>query len=231
MPALDPDDDPFVRHLREAGIRPPRGPRRTGTGQPPRPPRFVIIGAAPLFAVVFLLPAITTRLTDWLWFGEIGFQRIFVTKIVAQWSLALISGAVAFAVLYGNARYALRGLVVGASRVHEPITDISSVPGVMREHAARLMRAFALPWTAILAFFCMLTMGAQWNTVLLALHRTPFGQTDPIFGRDVGYYVFVLPVIEMVVGLAFALVIMSLVLVAIPIHFVRAEVGRDDEPF
>lgn len=231
MPDLVPDDDPFVRHLRDAGIRPPRGPRRTGTGHPPRPPRLLIIAVAIVFGFVFFLPALTTPLADWLWFSEIGFQRVFVTKIVAQWSIALLSGAAAFAMLYGNARYALRGLVIGESRVREPITDISSVASAVSEHASRLMRAFALPWTAILAFFVALVMAAQWNTALLAIHRTPFGQIEPIFGRDIGYYVFVLPAIELVVGFAFALVILSLLFVALPIHFARAEIGRNDEPF
>jgi uncharacterized protein len=234
MPDLVPEDDPFVRHLREAGIRPPReprGPRRTGTGHPPRPPRFLVIGIAILFAIVLLLPSFTTPLADWLWFTEIGFQRIFVTKIVAQWTIALLSGAVAFVVLYGNARFALQGIVVGESRVREPITDIHSVANAIGAQAARLMHRLALPWTAILAFLVALVMAGQWNTALQALHRTPFGQTDPIFGRDIGYYVFVLPAIEVVVGFAFALVILSLLLVAVPIHFARAEVGREDAPF
>ena len=230
MPDLVPDDDPFIRSLRDAGIRPPRKPRDSTTGHPPRPPRLLLIGFVVVFAILVLLPTLTTPLADWLWFSEIGYQRVFVTKIVAQWSIGIVSAAIAFAVLYGNARYALRGLVVGERRVRTPLTDLSSVASAVGEHAARVMRALALPWTAILAFFVALTMASQWNTVLQAIHRTPFGQTDPIFGRDIGWYVFVLPAIEMVVGFAFALVLLSLLLVALPIHFVRAEGGREGEP-
>jgi uncharacterized protein len=230
MPHLVPDDDPFIRSLRDAGIRPPRNPPGGSTTDPPRGPRVLLIGIALAFGLFVLLPALTTPLADWLWFSEIGYQRVFVTKIVAQWSIGIVAAAIAFAVLYGNARYALRGLVVGEDRVRTPITDLSSVATAMGEHAARVMRLFALPWTAILAFFVALTMASQWNTVLQALHRTPFGQVDPIFGRDIGWYVFVLPAIEMVVGFAFALVLISLVLVALPIHFVRAEGGREGQP-
>jgi uncharacterized membrane protein (UPF0182 family) len=231
MPHLVPDDDPFIRSLRDAGIRPPRKPPRgSTTGRPPRPPRLLLLAVALVFALVVLLPTLTTPLADWLWFSEIGYQRVFVTKIVAQWSIGILAAAIAFAALYGNARYALRGLPVGEGRVRTPITDLASAASAMGEHAARVMRLFALPWTAILAFFVALAMASQWNTVLQALHRTPFGQTDPIFGRDIGWYVFVLPAIEMVVGFAFTLVLLSLLLVALPIHFIRAERGHDGEP-
>jgi len=127
MPDIVPDDDPFIRHLRDAGIRPPPRLRRSGSGRSPLPPRFAIALAIILFVLVIVLPSITARLADWLWFTEIGYERVFFTKIVAQWSIALTSGAIAFAVLYGNARYALRGLVVGDARVREPITDIAGV--------------------------------------------------------------------------------------------------------
>src|SRR5215218_2334579 len=127
MPDIVPDDDPFIRSLKEAGIRPPRGPRPSGTGRPPRSPRLGIFIAGFLFAVLVVLPGLTTPLADWLWFTEIGFQRVFATKITAQWTIGLLSGAIAFAVLYGNARYALRGLAVGQPRIREPITDIGSV--------------------------------------------------------------------------------------------------------
>ena len=123
MPDIVPDDDPFIRHLRDAGIRLPPRSRRSGTGGLTLPPRLVIGAAIALFLLVIVLPSITGRLTDWLWFTEIGFERVFLTKIIAQWTLGLMSGVIAFAVLYGNARYALCGLVVGRARVREPITD------------------------------------------------------------------------------------------------------------
>ena len=37
----------------------------------------------------------------------------------------------------------------------------------------------------------------------------PFGQADPILGRDVGFYVFSLPFLQFVRGLAQALVVLA----------------------
>src|SRR5215207_8394768 len=186
MPDIVPDDDPFIRSLREAGIRPPPPPRGTGTGRPPLPPRFVLMAGVALFLLFVFLPGLTTPLADWLWFNEIGFQRVFATRFVAKWVIGLISGLIAFAVLYGNARHALRGLVPNAPQVRTPITDIGGVTAALGAHVIRLVRVLALPWTALLSLFIALGMAAQWNTALQAIHRTPFGQADPIFGRDIG---------------------------------------------
>ena len=52
------------------------------------------------------------------------------------------------------------------------------------------------------ALFVSLTMGflaaGQWTTVLEALHATPFPKADPIFGLNIGFYIFTLPLWELI---------------------------------
>ena len=105
---MPPDDDPIIRSLRDAGIRPlpPRRARPSASG-PRRVVVLLVLGLAIL--LLWFVPAIVRRLSDWLWYREIGFERVFFTKIVAQWSLGVIAGIAAFAILYGTARWALRG--------------------------------------------------------------------------------------------------------------------------
>ena len=43
---------------------------------------------------------------------------------------------------------------------------------------------------------------AEWETWLYFLNATPFGRADPILGRDIGFYVFTLPLLERVHGSA-----------------------------
>jgi len=229
MPALVPDDDDFIRSLKAAGVRPPPPPRGPRSARSFRSPRLFAILTLAFILLFVLTPALTSRLADWLWFREIGFERVFLTKIATQWIIGPIGGLVAFAVLYGNARFALRGLVDGEARVLGPITDLSDIAAAAGAHAVRAVRMLALPWAALLSFFVALTVAAQWRTVLQAVYRTPFGQVDPIFGRDIGYYVFVLPAIELAVGFALSLVLLSLILIALPIHFARAEIARSGE--
>ena len=42
---------------------------------------FLIVAAA---AVFFLLPTAVDFLTDWLWFGELGFRGIYSTRLTAE---------------------------------------------------------------------------------------------------------------------------------------------------
>ncbi|MFL5684119.1 MAG: UPF0182 family protein, partial [Chloroflexota bacterium] len=72
-----------------------------------------------------------------------------------------------------------------------------------------------------IALFVALLVGASmsgaWETVLLWIHRVPFSPTasvtDPIFNRDISYFLFELPFLRLIQGLFNALVISSLILV------------------
>ena len=84
----------------------PRIPRGTSAATTQARLRAAIIA---VLAVLFVTPPIATRLADWLWYREVGFERVFLTMIGAQWALGLAAGLVGFVVLYLNARIALRG--------------------------------------------------------------------------------------------------------------------------
>mgnify|MGYP000300306050 CR=1 FL=1 len=42
-----------------------------------------------------------------------------------------------------------------------------------------------------------LVVSNHWTTLLAFIHATPFASTDPLFGHDIGFYVFVLPLWEL----------------------------------
>src|SRR5262245_57226845 len=78
---------------------------------PPRSGRWMVRTLIVVAVLVLLVaPAIATRLADWLWYSDVGFARVFLTKIVAQWVLGLAAGVGGFVILYTNARLALRGI-------------------------------------------------------------------------------------------------------------------------
>ena len=221
---MPPDDDPIIRGLREAGLRPiPTGGTRHGLPVP----RSVILLIAIVLVLFAFIPFLAGRLADWLWYREIGFERVFLTKIVAQWVLGVPTAIVAFAMLYGNARVALRG---ATPPVRTPVSQLR--PGSDLREAAQALLArgaswLVLPATVLLSLFFGLGAAGQWRTLLQAAYATPFGVSDPVFGRDVGYYVFTLPAIELLTGLVFWLLLITLVAVALPIHLVRGEIERE----
>ena len=201
----------------------------TPVGAPPeRLPKGVrrtLVAVLVAFVLLLLAPAIARRLTDWLWYAEIGFERVFFTKIVAQWVLGAIAAALAFVVFYGNARFALRtqsvGLVGEAARPRrEPVASLFE----------RVANTLVLPATAVLALLFALVVATEWRVLLQFLYRTPFGTVDPVFGRDIGYYVFVLPLLEAILGYAVLALILSLVCVWL-IYSARGAIRRREWRF
>ena len=52
--------------------------------------------------------------------------------------------------------------------------------------------------TLLLSLSFGLVLSSQWSRVLPALNPTSFGQVDPLFGRDISFYIFRLPVLELI---------------------------------
>lgn len=175
-------------------------------------------------AAVLLLgiPALATAVTDWLWFREIGFERVFTLKITAQLLLGSVALLLGFTVLYGSARIALRGL----ERSAESILVLAEGGVQMRtKFLVRVAQAFALPATLLLSFLLASGLASSWRTLIQFWYRTPFGDTDPIFGRDIAYYVFTLPALQVALDWVWGLLFISLLLVAIPIYVVRGDIS------
>ena len=69
--------------------------------------RFIAVVAL----LVLLVPASVEFYTDWLWFGETGYQSVFLNKLTAQFFVGAVAAAFALGVLFINIRLALRGFV------------------------------------------------------------------------------------------------------------------------
>ena len=200
---------------------------------PPQPPFEGLValprGRRPVLrwtiaAIVLLLiivPAIATRLADWLWYQDIGFERVFLTKIIAQWVLGLAAGVGGFILLYVNARIALRGVPTRNLHIRDANAWAQAGPKVLIE---RMAVWFVLPVTTLLALILALNSAGNWRDLAMYFYRTPFGVVDPIFGRDVAYYVFTIPMVENVLAFANVILWMALIM-ALPIYLVRTDVG------
>jgi uncharacterized protein len=167
----------------------------------------------PLLAALILLgtivPAAAKFYTDWLWFKELNYESVFLRSLSAQATVGIISGAVAFVLLASNVVLALRALRPRPFRVSTP----NGPQIVMMDPSG--IRPIALGLVALVALLIANYAGDRWETWLYFLNGTPFGKTDPILGRDIGFYVFTLPLLEMLLGMAyFVLFLMAIVAAA-----------------
>jgi uncharacterized membrane protein (UPF0182 family) len=159
---------------------------------------------AGLFAALIVVPWLASFATDWLWFNEVGFQSVFVRSLVWRIGLFLFGGAFGFAYFYGNVRLA-RGGGTGF-----PVLYVNRGDGVSVDVSRMLTRLF-LPAALVLAFLTAVSASASWLDVLKAFNGVPIGTRDPLFGRDISFYLFRLPLISAVLGTLVTLTFLSIV--------------------
>ena len=167
-------------------------------------------------AVLFFFPAFSTLLTDWWWFREIGYQIVFTRELTTRVLLFLAAGGLTAGVLYLNLRAAQRGLVP------DPVV-LQFAPGARRVDISATLRRMSLPVSLGMGVLAGLAAIPAWDLVLRAIYRTPFGIADPVFARDIGFYVFTLPALSAAIGFLNTLAVISLLLV-LPLYWVRGDI-------
>lgn len=215
-PTLVPSEGPAGYH---------RGRRSIGAGHSAkrRRGRKWILVAVVLFALVLfgLVPVAARRAADWLWYRELGYERVFLMKVAAQWTLGLVASVIALLVLYLDVRAALRDLP------EEEVPAVDRARGGPQTRAAflaRLARIAAPPAAVLLAFLLALIAASEWKTLVQFAYRTPFGSTDPVFGRDVAFYVFTIPAVADVLDWLALLFALALFAIAWPVYLARGDV-------
>ncbi len=145
-----------------------------------------------LFAVllVFLFLGRTIALyTDWLWFHEVGFPQVFTTVLTFELILGIVFGGLFALLLYINVKLASQATGYGytsePSVIELPSTDLVDP----------LLHRLLLPVTIVLGFIVASNAAGHWQSFLLFLNWVPFKLEDPLFNRDIGFYVFRLPAI------------------------------------
>jgi len=178
---------------------------------------LAIGGAALVFVVLPLVRWIVDVWTDYLWYSDLGQQSVYVTRIASQLVIGILFAAAAFAVLYGNMRLARKlapkAVPIGMPEGTPP--QIEELVATLRANAGPILDKAIVIVSALLAFLNGTAMAAQWETFRLWLGRVPFGQTDPQFGRDVGFYVFALPAHEALLAWLTNILVFTLALSAL----------------
>jgi uncharacterized membrane protein (UPF0182 family) len=178
--------------------------------------RLTLILLSAAFAALFLFPSFTALLTDWWWFGEIGYRIVFTRELTTRVLLFLAAGGLAFGVLYLNLRAAQRGLVPN------PVV-LQLGPEAQPVDISAALRRLSLPLSLGFGLLAGFAATPAWDLVLQVIYRTPFGIADPVFSRDIGFYVFTLPALAAVLGFLTTLTVISLLLL-IPLYWMRGDI-------
>jgi uncharacterized protein len=144
--------------------------------------------------------------TDWLWFEEVGYLPVFLRIAAIRGGILIVVGLVTFLFLSLNLRAAVR------ARPPDVFWELEEPLGLpSRVVLEPLLQRLITPVTALLSFLIGLSASVEWQEVLLYQNAQPFGVVDPLFGRDVSFYVFTLPLWQRALGWILALLLLTLV--------------------
>ena len=148
----------------------------------------IVVGLILLFVLLSLSRSIYTNL---LWYGQVGFESVYVKVLLTRVWL-FIAGAFAFAVPAGVSLFYANRLSQGPEEL--------PLPQVTRDLLRRLIFWGAVAAVAVLSLIFGATAATEWEVVLRFGSAVPFAIPDPVYGKDLSFYVFSLPLYEFIQG-------------------------------
>ena len=173
----------------------------------------------PVAALLFIaLIAIPGFLQKWLWMRQLDYTAIFWTLFSVKVGLICIAFAFAFLFLWLNLRQAAKSVTVLAGSDAMPPVGSTPEASESRLKAILLVRHIVVRGAALLvamvAAIFATSFYAQWDTWLRFHYGGAYGLGDPVFGVDLGFYLFRLPWYELLQSSLVILTLLAIMTVA-----------------
>ena len=157
------------------------------------------VAAAVVLICLILLGLTADFLVDWLWFSTIGYLSVFWTTIVAEAEVFFVVVVATTIILWVNGVLAFRfarsrwWTQRSADFVRQP-AGVAALPDLLE------LLQHRLPWPVAITggagFLAVLVAWGEvdnWGVFLRFLYQVPYGASDPLYDKDIGFYLFTLP--------------------------------------
>ena len=206
---------------------PPAAQSRPAAATQPPPQRSrALLGTVVVLVLAFFLISVFTGIwTDRLWFRSVDYSSVFTKMLSTRIVLFAIFGAVMGLFVAANiiVAYRVRPMFRPASLEQANLDRYRDVVDPLR-------RWLVIGVSVLLGVFAGASGSGQWREFLMWRNKSPFGTTDPYFGRDIGFYVFELPWLHYLVSFAMAITVVGLIAAAL-VHYlfggIRLQAQRD----
>ncbi|MGZ8494466.1 MAG: UPF0182 family membrane protein [Candidatus Binatia bacterium] len=130
---------------------------------------------------------------DWLWFQDVGYSPLFGTILTYKFALGAVAGTLLALLIYVNLKIA--SSTSGGFRYSSAENIIELPPPELIDP---ILKRLLLPGALLVGLMAAPQGAAHWEQFSLFINSVSFNLQDPQFGRDVGFYVFVLPWLRIV---------------------------------
>ena len=150
----------------------------------------ILIGIGVAIFLLVLLWSGASFYPDWLWFKNLGYSPVFWTMLLSKFGLGSVIWLVFILTMILNLYVANR-----IKPSTKPQTSFKYEGGTLFQLSlsGRSTNIIVIAFFLIASFFVATNGAYRWDMVLLYLYQQPFGSTDPIFNRDIAFYVYSLP--------------------------------------
>jgi uncharacterized protein len=185
------------------------------------PPAISFLLRWGLFALITLgvvLSIILSLAQKWLWMRQLDYEGIFWTLLSVKWGIFGVTLFVSILYLWINLRLAARNfdLAGGESIFNKAFAHPADASRTIEVDISPRLLVFGIACTiAVLSLFFALSVSGQWDTFLRFRYGGSFGIADPLFGIDLGFYVFRLPFYELLQGSITVLTVSAIAILAL----------------
>ncbi|HHV38778.1 MAG TPA: UPF0182 family protein [Tepidimicrobium sp.] len=162
---------------------------------------YVVITIIALLLI--LLGSFSTLLdfaTDYKWFQELGYTKTFLTKLSAQFKIGVPIFTIIFIAIFSYIMFIKK-------RYYR---EIGSRPSKNVEGWLNISLGLVSGLTSM--FISSIFVSNLWFSALQFMNKTSFNIKDPVFNKDLSFYIFALPLFKEIVGLLFLLIAMMIIL-------------------
>lgn len=147
--------------------------------------RTAVAWATAAIVAVLLLTSIPLYV-DWLWFKDLGYAQTFSLILKSKGLLATVTGSLFFLIVWGSASWALKS---SSGRVALYTGEVN-IPIFLDRVIRRGVEFIVIAGSVLVSVLVGLEAMTHWQSWINFRNYVPFGKTDPIFGIDIGFYVF-----------------------------------------
>ncbi|MDD4779973.1 MAG: UPF0182 family protein, partial [Tissierellia bacterium] len=162
--------------------------------------RFFIIGVAIIFFIIISsFGGIVKFSTDYLWFKELGYTQTFLTKLKSQFYIGIPIFILLTLLLYIYINKLKKRFYAETQQID---TKNNKKVNIIIKIASFV----------ISLFITVNITSTLWFEILQFLNSENFNNIDPVFGNDIGFYIFKLPLINTIINFIINILFMLIII-------------------
>lgn len=158
-----------------------------------------------VFVAFIFSSSIISLITDWWWYSEVGFTEVFIKSLSVKAIVGFSAGFIALVFLLINLLLSVFSKIPWIATIPEALV------GQRITINDRIVKKTGIVISCVIALFVGILASSSWQDVLKFLSATSFGQSDPVFNKDISFYVFSLPIYSLAISLIKILILISLI--------------------